>query len=370
MGLTNSQAQWQTIWAGRGWRARVLWPLSLLYGLLQAGRRRRFASGSKAVKRLQVPVIVVGNVVVGGAGKTPTVLALLEYLKATGWRPGVVSRGHGRRGKEVLELRAETAATEAGDEPLLIAQRAQVPVFVGSQRAEAAGALLAAHPCVDVLVCDDGLQHLALGRDIGIAVFDDRGIGNGWLLPAGLLREPWPPQTDDAFAPDLVLQHRRDNDHATHSPAVVVPPGIPLFSAARRLADFAVGAQGQRCSLGDLQEIDFVAVAGIARPDVFFRMLRARGLHPSNTLALPDHADGVAFEGLPHSSSATVVCTEKDAVKLFTLVALWPPAERPTVWAVPLELRIDPGFFETIDGLLEARAPVARLSLPDGHQTA
>lgn len=365
---SNDQAQWQSIWAERGWRARLLWPLSLVYGVLQAARRRRFARGSLAITRMPVPVIVVGNVVVGGAGKTPTALALLAHLKATGWHPGVVSRGHGRRGHEVLELRPDTPAAEAGDEPLLICRHAGVPVFVGRQRAQAAQALLAAHPEVDVLVCDDGLQHLALGRDIAIAVFDDRGIGNGWLLPAGLLREPWPPAAGDPFAPQLVLRQHRAGG-ATVAP-LDLPSGMFTFGASRRLADQAVGAQGQRCALDDLQGTALTAVAGIARPEVFFDMLRERGLSLAATLALPDHANDSAFGSLPHSSAATVVCTEKDAVKLFAVVARWPQAERPTVCAVPLELRIEPGFFAQIDRLLESCAPGARLSLPDGHQTA
>jgi tetraacyldisaccharide 4'-kinase len=366
MSRSDAPSQWQAVWAGRGWRARLLWPLSLLYGALAGMRRRRFISGASAVVRLPVPVIVVGNVVVGGAGKTPTVLALLSYLKATGRRPGVVSRGHGRRSGGVLELRPETPAAEAGDEPTLIRLRASVPVFVGHQRAGAAKALLAAHPEVNVLVCDDGLQHLALGRDIGIAVFDDRGLGNGWLLPAGLLREPWPPAAGDPFAPQLVLQqHRGAGVARSHRPPLALP-----FGASRRLADQAIGPAGQRCPLEALQDTDFTAIAGIARPEVFFTMLRERGLNPTRTLALPDHANDSAFASLPRTPAATLVCTEKDAVKLFAIVAGWPSTERPTVWAVPLELQIESGFFAHIDRLLEAHAPGARLSSPDGHQTA
>jgi tetraacyldisaccharide 4'-kinase len=371
MSRSDAPSQWQAVWAGRGWRARLLWPLSLIYGALAGLRRRRFISGASAVVRLPVPVIVVGNVVVGGAGKTPTVLALLSHLKATGWQPGVVSRGHGRSSEGVLELRPETPAAEAGDEPTLIRSRASVPVFVGRQRAEAAKALLAAHPKVNVLVCDDGLQHLALGRDIGIAVFDDRGLGNGWLLPAGLLREPWPPAAGDPFAPQLVLQQQRGTGtDRSHLPSLALPAGAQAFGASRRLAEVAIGPAGQHCRMEELQDTEFTAVAGIARPEVFFAMLRERGLNPAHTLALPDHADNSAFDSLPRSPAVTLVCTEKDAVKLFAVVAGWPSTERPTVWAVPLELQIEPGFFVHIDRLLKACAPSARLSSPDGHQTA
>lgn len=369
MSQSGAPARWQAIWAGRGWRARLLWPLSLLYGAVAGMRRQSFIRGASAVVRMPVPVIVVGNVVVGGAGKTPTVLALLSHLKATGWQPGVVSRGHGRSGQGVLELRSDTPAAEAGDEPALIRLRAGVPVFVGHRRAEAAQALLAAHPEVNVLVCDDGLQHLALGRDISIAVFDDRGLGNGWLLPAGLLREPWPPAAGNPFAPHLVLQQYRTGGLSLRPP-LALPAGAQAFGASRRLGDQAMGPAGLCCPLKTLQDTDFIAVAGIARPEVFFDMLRERGLNPAHTVALPDHADNSAFDVLPRSPAATVVSTEKDAVKLFSVVAGWPVAERPTVWAVPLELQIEPGFFVHIDRLLGAYAPGARLSSPDGHQTA
>ena len=370
MSRSGVPARWQSIWAGRGWRARLLWPLSLLYGALAGVRRRRFISGASSVVRLPVPVIVVGNVVVGGAGKTPTVLAVLSHLRASGWRPGVVSRGYGRQGAGVFEVNPDTPAAEAGDEPLLIRRQAAVPVFVGRRRAEAARALLAAHPGVNVLVCDDGLQHLALGRDIAIAVFDDRGTGNGWLLPAGLLREPWPPAAGNPFAPHLVLQQRRSSDTAPVQPPLALPAHAAAFHASRRLADLAVDVLGRQCPLSAFHDTELTAVAGIARPEVFFEMLREQGLNPAATLALPDHAGADAFQALPRSASATVLCTEKDAVKLFAVVAGWPASERPAVWAVPLELQIEPDFFAEIDRLLNASAPGARLSSGDGFQTA
>ena len=146
--------------------------------------------------RADVPVIVVGNVSAGGAGKTPVTLALLEHLRARGWHPGVVSRGYGRRTTDCREVRSDSLALDVGDEPLLIARRAQVPVFVARQRMQAVQALRQAHPRINLIVCDDGLQHLALARDVEICVFNDEGVGNGWLLPAGPLREPWPRRVD------------------------------------------------------------------------------------------------------------------------------------------------------------------------------
>lgn len=367
MSRSDAPARWQAIWARRGWRARLLWPLSQVYGLLNALRRHRYLNGSLPIATLPVPVIVVGNVVVGGAGKTPATLAVLQHLKTAGWRPGVVSRGHGREGRAVLELRPDTTATVGGDEPVLIHHKAAVPVFVGRRRADAARALLAAHPEVDVVVCDDGLQHLALGRDVSIAVFDDRGLGNGWLLPAGLLREPWPPAAGDPFAPQLVLhQGREGGQHAD----IHIPPGTQAFFATRRLADEAIDANGARRDLRAFAGETLIAVAGIARPDVFFQMLRELGLVLSQAVPLADHAEASAFAALPRSPSATVLCTEKDAVKLFDVVARWSASERPAVWSIPLELQIEPAFFEALDRRLAACGRSGRLSSADGHETA
>lgn len=338
-----SPARWQGIWSRRGFPARLLWPISLLYAGLFALRSALYAAGLLKVQRLPVPVIVVGNVVVGGAGKTPTVIALVKYLQSRGWRPGVVSRGYGRYSSAVLAVDTNTPVADSGDEPALIQRATGVPVWVAPQRVDAALALLAAHPDVNLLLCDDGLQHLALGRDVAIAVFDDRGSGNGWLLPAGLLREPWPPRAGHRFRPDLVLHQRRD-DVPLAPPAAT---GLPMFHAVRRLAAHAFGPQGQRIALEALRGQALTAVAGIARPEVFFDMLRARGLTLSHTVALPDHADTATYASLP-GLNGPLVCTEKDAVKLF---AAW-PADHGAAWAVPLELSPEPAFWKALDGLL------------------
>lgn len=179
-------------WSRRACLPRLLWPLAALHGMLVRLRRALYSRGLRASVRLRVPVVVVGNVVAGGAGKTPLVMALVAHLRAAGYRPGVISRGYGRQAKECLEVLPTLSTTQTGDEPLLIRQLTGAPVFVARRRSEAAQALLRAHPDTDLIVCDDGLQHYALQRDLNIAVFDERGVGNGWLLPAGPLREPWP----------------------------------------------------------------------------------------------------------------------------------------------------------------------------------
>ena len=355
---SHRQAAWLERARGRGALARLLWPVSLLYRGLMALRSRLYAWGVLRVHRLDVPVIVVGNVVVGGAGKTPCTLALVAHLQARGWHPGVISRGHGRHASGVAHVHHETPAGEVGDEPLLIHRRTGVPVCVARRRLDAARALLAANPNVDLLICDDGLQHLSLGRDLNVAVFDDRGLGNGWLLPAGLLREPWPGHSRALSRPHLVLRQRREGAHATQLPAL---SGVPVFDAVRRLASHAVGPGGERRGLAALQGQPLTAVAGIARPEVFFDMLRERGLSLAHAIALPDHADGPDYANLLKEHAHPVICTEKDAVKLFALLPSGAPVR---AWAVPLELSPEAAFFQAIDSRLE------RLSSRHGHQTA
>jgi tetraacyldisaccharide 4'-kinase len=326
----------QRAWLRRGALACLLWPVSLIFGFAAGLRRAAFQLGLLKRHRVAAPVIVVGNVVAGGAGKTPVVMALVEHLRARRLAPGVVSRGHGRSLADCREVRADSLPHEVGDEPLLVARSCAVPVFVAPGRAQAAHALLAAHPATQVIVCDDGLQHYSLQRDIEICVFDERGIGNGWLLPAGPLREHWP------RAVDLVLR-------------AGAPPGIAGFDSRRRLAPFAQRSDGSRIALAELKGRPLVAVAGIAKPDAFFAMLRGEGLQLTRTLALADHHD---FRADPTPGTTDqLVCTEKDAVKLWRL--------RPDAWAVPLELDVEPGFWAELDRLLDAK-----LSSAHGPQTS
>jgi tetraacyldisaccharide 4'-kinase len=322
----------QRAWLRRGALARALWPLSLLYRFLAAVHRGLYGAGLLRVQRLPVPVVVVGNVVTGGAGKTPVVLALLEHLRARGIAAGVVSRGYGRSASGTLEVQAGDAADRAGDEPLLVQRKSGVPVFVAGQRADAGRALLAAYPQTRVIVSDDGLQHHALARDIEVCVFDARGIGNGWLLPAGPLREPWP------RAVDLVLTHGG-------------PQGVAGHALQRTLAPFAEQDDGTRKPLAELAALPVHALAGIAQPEGFFAMLRTAGLTLAGTHPLPDHHDFAEPPQLPRD--AILVCTEKDAVKLWR--------HRPDAWAVPLQVRLPAGFVEAFDRLL-----AARLSSPHG----
>ncbi len=316
-------------WTRRGPLTALLWPLSRVYGALSARQR---AADQSAAMRLPVPVVVVGNVVAGGAGKTPTTLAMAQHLKSRGWRPGIVSRGHGRQAGDCREVRPDSDPRDVGDEPLLLRQRAGVPVFVALQRAQAGQALLATRPGTDIVLCDDGLQHTALARDVEVCVFDARGAGNGWLLPAGSLREPWPRPVD------LVLW--------TEAPPAPAPAGQGVFVARRRLADHALRADGTAVPLDELRGQPLVALAGIARPEAFFDMLRAAGLALADTVALPDHYD---FDSSNRFADQRVglICTEKDAIKL------WRRA--PQALAVPLRLEVPAAFFDALDQLLATR---------------
>jgi tetraacyldisaccharide 4'-kinase len=326
----------------------------MVYRGLVALRRSLYATGVLRSHHLPVPVIVVGNVVVGGAGKTPTVIALVRHLQAAGWRPGVISRGYGRAGDAVMQVTTDTDPSLSGDEPALIHRAANAPVCVARRRVDAARALLAAHPETNLLVCDDGLQHHALARDLSIAVFDERGVGNGWLLPAGLLREPWPAAPGSLNAPDLLLRQLRPG---VPPPNIKHAVSLPRFDAMRRLATHAVNQQGARQPLASLKNVPLTAVAGIARPSAFFDMLRSSGLQIHQELPMPDHAGAADYEAVLQDGQTTLVCTEKDAVKLFSLAARGNSNDSPAIWAVPLELEVDPGFFEAIDARLGTWKP-------------
>jgi tetraacyldisaccharide 4'-kinase len=313
-------------WTRRGALACSLWPASWLFGQLVRLRQALYRRGWLTSEGVAVPLVVVGNVVVGGVGKTPVVMALVAHWQARGLAVGVISRGYGRHTKGCLEVTARSKATDVGDEPSLIQRRTQAPMFVAERRIDAARALLAAYPHTQIIVSDDGLQHLALKRDLEIGVFDDRGVGNGWLLPAGPLREPWPRQLD------LVL----------HTGTCAAFGG---FQAQRTLDSLAHRADGSVVPLADLARppaaaLPLLALAGIAQPEVFFAMLRAQGVAPEVTLALPDHYDFESFSRNEYKGYR-LICTEKDAVKLWPL--------RPDALAVPLICMLPDAFLEVLD---------------------
>lgn len=291
------------------------------------------ASRRSAAVRLPVPVVVVGNIAVGGTGKTPFVIWLVERLRAEGWRPGVLSRGYaGRAPAYPLRVDAGTDPAQCGDEPALLARRLGVPLAVAPDRVAAARLLLARGE-VDVLVADDGLQHHRLARDLEICVVDGaRGLGNGALLPAGPLREP-PARLDTVN----LLVVNGGGWRGGSAPAVdlqlEIAEAVPLGGGERRpLAGFGRAH----------------AVAGIGNPGRFFAALRAAGLELVEH-AFPDHhryarADLDFGDGLP------VLMTEKDAVKCGEL-------DLPGLWSVPAEARLSAADAALVGQLLRTLSP-------------
>lgn len=326
----------------------------MVFFMLVGFRRLLFRLGLRKVQRVNAMVIVVGNVLAGGAGKTPTVISIVQHLKSQGRRVGIISRGYGRDGEDCREVRPDSRPQEVGDEPLLLRQATQAPVVVGRNRLETATSLLQRHPEIEIIVCDDGLQHYRLYRDLEICVFDDRGCGNGCLLPAGPLRERWP-----RIALAQAGQHH-DRFMVLHTGG---HPAFDGYCAQRSLAPHMVRLDGTTVPIGMLGTPGakpLMAVAGIAQPEVFFAMLRALGLSLAKTLALPDHYD---FDSLPRSiyEGYQLICTEKDALKLWQIA--------PDAVASPLVQTAEPAFFHTLDACIAERlAPT--LSSTHGHQTS
>jgi tetraacyldisaccharide 4'-kinase len=341
------QAWWRA--DGKDALSIALLDVSWLYGGLMRLRRKCYASGVMHRTRVPVPVIVVGNVIAGGAGKTPIVMEIARHLQGLGWQPGIVSRGYGRTSRALIEVQRDTPVADSGDEPALLHAALGLPVFVSADRAEAATALLAAHPHVNLILSDDGLQHLALQRDVEIIVFDERGIGNGRLLPAGPLREPWPRSADFVLyrsdLPGVANTESKSENHAKNP---------RVFEITRQLASYALHADGRQLPLQSLAGQPLVALAGIAQPEAFFQMLRAQGLTLAHTAALPDHHAFANYDfdskESPFSPGHPVICTEKDAIKLWR--QRHPGAQG--ALAVPLQTQLPPAFFAALQERLQS----------------
>jgi tetraacyldisaccharide 4'-kinase len=306
----------QRAWQHRGPLSTILLPLSALY--CAVARRRRQAFLRTPPPALPLPVVVVGNVTVGGTGKTPMVIRLCEWLREQGWRPGVVSRGYGGSASDrPLRVTQRSGAAEAGDEPLLIALRAGVPVSVCADRVAAVQALLADESC-DIIVADDGMQHYRLPRDVEIAMLDGRRrLGNARCLPAGPLREP-PSRLREV---DFVVVAEGE-------------PGAGEYAMALHLDEaWSLAEPSQRRELSDFSGVTVHALAGIGNPERFFAALESAGLrilrHP-----FPDHYRYQAAD-LIFDDGAPVLMTEKDAVKCREFAP-------PDCWAVPASAELPP----------------------------
>jgi len=334
---TRLQLALVEVWQERGPIAWLLSPLSVLHYLGYSARRALYALAFLRRTRLDVPVVVIGNLYVGGTGKTPLTIELVRALAARGWHPGVVSRGYGGDGATARMVRPEDAAREVGDEPLLIARATRLPVAVARNRAAAAHLIRARHPECDVIVADDGLQHWPLARDMEIALLHYRGLGNGWLLPAGPLREPQG-RLDEVDAIVCNGEVPAIRASATrYAMRARLGEARPLQDAPAGQALEAMAAEQQR------EKWRIVAAAGIGMPDRFFAMLRASGL-VIEELPLADHFDFVAnpFSGIV---ADRILITEKDAVKCVANPALAGDAR---IWVVPLATEIDPRLVDAV----------------------
>ena len=316
----------QHFWARTGVLTVLLSPLALLFSVVSGLRRMAYRRGWLKAISVGVPVIIVGNITAGGSGKTPLVIWLVNWLRSQGYRPGVVSRGYGGSARGCVEVQPDSLAAVVGDEPLLIRAKTNAPVVVGRDRVAAARMLIAHHQ-VDLIVADDGLQHYRLHRDIELAVVDAAtGLGNGWLLPAGPLREP----KSRLRSVDAVIQVVR---------GLTLP--IKHLPATAWRADYTAGqayrllAPQEKVALSDLPPRDWLAISGIGHPQGFFDMLRARGVRFSSR-AFADHH---AFEEENLPAGGAVLMTEKDAVKCMSFAGSdW--------WAVELDVSLESGFID------------------------
>jgi tetraacyldisaccharide 4'-kinase len=322
-----SARELQNVWYGDRRPNILLIVLSMLFAAVSASRRNLYSSGFFSRKKLSVPVIVVGNITVGGAGKTPLVMAIVEELRERGWKPGVISRGFAGSARGVVRVDEHSDAAHVGDEAKLIFESTHAPVAVSRNRVHAGQSLVDAG-AVDVIIADDGLQHYRLRRDIEVCVIDgERRFGNGRLLPAGPLRESEQHLSrvdfrvcngGDAHAGEVPMRLRGDVAIALDDPS----KSQPLSAFADRTVH---------------------AVAGIGNPDRFFAQLSAAGL---NVIEHPfsDHHPFAAGD-VEFGDAHPVLMTEKDAVKCRAFA-------RSGTWSVPVRAELPQSFFDGLEARL------------------
>lgn len=326
-------------WQKRGVAAWLLLPLGLVYSALTGLRRLCYRFHLLHSQRMPVPVIVVGNVTVGGAGKTPLVIWLAERLRERGWQAGVISRGYGGNSSGVVAVGRDADATLVGDEPLLIARRTQCPVFIGRDRVAAARALLRGHPECKVLIADDGLQHYRLARDVELVVFDQRGAGNGFPLPAGPLREP----VSRCARAQALIAHGAVPLHVVSEAAV--PRIFTMHLGGTRL--YRLARPQEQIDVAELPAHRVHAIAAIGHPERFFDQLRQLGLDVVPH-AFPDHHAYVADE-LAFGADQVLLMTEKDAVKCSPFANRLPAQ----TWVLRVDAELAPDPLPYLIGLLE-----------------
>lgn len=351
------QSSWQT----RNWRSCLLLPVAWLYGSLLAVRRQAYVQGWLRTAPSPLPVVVVGNLSVGGTGKTPLCAALVERFQQAGWTPAIVSRGYGGRRREHPHLlNHDDTAASVGDEPLMLFRQSGVPVCVCTERA-AAVACVAQHTTADIVFSDDGLQHLAMARACNIVVIDGlRGLGNRWLLPAGPLREP----VNRLATADLIVIQRTPNvpqesqlhDEAALHASLTTGRAGKLLEPSRDNTFQLLPRPARRLTAGTTDNVpDCVplaafrgkavhAVAGIGHPQRFFDVLQSFGLQVK-AHSFPDHHPFTVAD-VSFDDELPILVTTKDAVKLAEL------AELPdSVYEVGTTLDMSSGLSMAVDNL-------------------
>lgn len=339
-------------WQSRGWRACLLLPVSWLFASLLLARRLAYRLGLSKTVPSRLPVIVVGNLSVGGTGKTPLCAELVNHFRKAGWKPAIVSRGYGGpRHEQPHLLSSEDTPSSVGDEPVMLYQQTGVPVCVCIDRA-AAVEKLASDTDADVVFSDDGLQHLRMARVANIVVIDGaRGLGNRWLMPAGPLREP---TGQLAMAELIAIQEpftvvASSKETVLHQSLRTSFKCYGLEGAAQQTFQLRPGtlrqlSSGECIDLSDLIGQRVHAVAGIGNPRRFFDSLAAMGLlvepHP-----LPDH-HRFTLDDLIFDDDAPVLVTCKDAVKVMQMPDL--PA---TVYEVATRIHISDRLGAAVDAL-------------------
>ncbi len=298
-----------------------------VFGWIVSTRKNMYAMGLRKTHKLKVPVIVVGNITAGGGGKTPMVIWLASHLKSMGYRPGIVSRGYGGKRKvEPMFVTANANPTASGDEPLLMAKNTGLPVMVGKDRVKAAKALINSYS-VNVIVADDGMQHLAMGRDAEIVMLDAKWrTGNHQMIPAGPLREPLERLNDVDL---VVFKGAFENQHHYELEIDEI---------------HQLNHQKQTKDLAEFRNQKVVAMAGIANPDGFFNSLSKAGI-PIIKTPLPDHHDFSEADFTPHAENM-ILMTEKDAVKCEHL-------QLPNVWVVKVKVKMPETTEAAINQLIE-----------------
>jgi tetraacyldisaccharide 4'-kinase len=349
-------------WRHRGPLALLLFPLHLVHRAWRGLRALAQRLGRNKPQWLPVPVIVVGNLVVGGTGKTPLVIELVAALRARGWSPGVVARGYGAHAApHAMLVENDSDPAVCGDEPLLVRFVTGAPVAVGPDRVAAARLLLARHAACNLIIADDGLQHRRLGRDLELAVINSAGLGNGWLLPAGPLRDP----PERLQSVDAVVLHGRVPTVRIHSPF------YRMFTNIEELTSLSPPVRSQPIAelVREQQErhLRLLAICAIGTPERFFGQLHEAGLR-FDAQALPDH-DPIDPALIPADRYDRILMTEKDAVKCHRDGRL---GRDPRIWVVRLKCLLDPGLIDFLASRLGA-LPLGAMPFgakPHGPKTA